>query len=136
MVAGFEFKIKLLESQFLVKEINDCCHRIEMICRNEGYEIPSPNGCFSWTVIEYKLPSIFDRPNIDREMLYTSPPPDSNKKSSVQLFKEHHIKAGETLKSIAFKYRVTAKGLSEINNIRLDGVLLPGKIILIPINDE
>lgn len=53
----------------------------------------------------------------------------------VPLFKEHHVKQGENLKSIATKYRVDASELSQVNGLDPKEGLTPGKLILIPIED-
>lgn len=54
----------------------------------------------------------------------------------VPLFKEHHVKQGETLKSIATKYRVDASELSQVNGLDPKENLTPGKLILVPIEEE
>ncbi|MBL7809517.1 MAG: LysM peptidoglycan-binding domain-containing protein [Saprospiraceae bacterium] len=54
----------------------------------------------------------------------------------VPLFREHHVKQGETLKSIATKYRVDAAELSQVNGLDPKENLIPGKLILIPIEEE
>jgi LysM repeat protein len=54
----------------------------------------------------------------------------------VPLFREHHVKQGETLKSIATKYRVDAAELSQVNGMDPKESLIPGKLILIPIEEE
>lgn len=54
----------------------------------------------------------------------------------VSLFKEHHVKQGETLNSIAAKYRVDASELSQINGLTPKEALTPGKTVLIPIEEE
>ncbi|MBN8678601.1 MAG: LysM peptidoglycan-binding domain-containing protein [Chitinophagales bacterium] len=54
----------------------------------------------------------------------------------VPLFREHHVKQGETLKSIATKYRVDAAELSQVNGLDPKENLIPGKLILIPIDEE
>ncbi len=59
-----------------------------------------------------------------------------NEPAKVPLFKEHHVKQGENLKSIAAKYRVDASELSQVNGLDPKEALTPGKIILIPIEDE
>lgn len=58
---------------------------------------------------------------------------DPNK---VPLFKEHLVKQGENLKSIAAKYRVDASELSQVNGLDPKEALIPGKLILIPIEDN
>lgn len=59
-----------------------------------------------------------------------------SKKEKVQLFREHHVKQGETLGSIASKFRVDISELSQVNGLDPKAPLIPGKVILIPANDE
>lgn len=54
----------------------------------------------------------------------------------VPLFREHHVKQGENLKSIAVKYRVDASELSQVNGLDPKEALTPGKLILIPIEED
>ena len=54
----------------------------------------------------------------------------------VPLFREHHVKQGETLKSIAAKYKVNAAEISQINGLDPKESLIPGKLILVPIEEE
>jgi len=54
----------------------------------------------------------------------------------VPLFKEHHVKQGENIKSIAAKYRVDASELSQINGLDPKESLTPGKLILVPIEEQ
>lgn len=56
--------------------------------------------------------------------------------AKVPLFKEHHVKQGENLKSIAAKYRVDVSELSQVNGLDPKEALIPGKLILIPIEEE
>lgn len=49
-------------------------------------------------------------------------------------FKEHRVQQGETLKSIAVKFRVDVSELSLVNGINPKEALVPGKVILIPID--
>lgn len=68
-------------------------------------------------------------------------PSDANRKKGeetpkVPLFKEHHVKQGETLNSIAAKFRVDASELSQINGLAPKEALTPGKLILVPIEEE
>jgi LysM repeat protein len=59
-----------------------------------------------------------------------------NKKEKVQLFREHHVKQGETLGSIASKFRVDASELSQVNGLDPKEPLVPGKVVLIPVDGE
>lgn len=68
------------------------------------------------------------KPSTTRKKGETSP--------KVPLFKEHHVKQGETLNSIAAKFRVDASELSQVNGLAPKEALTPGKIILIPIEEE
>ncbi|MCC7465060.1 MAG: LysM peptidoglycan-binding domain-containing protein [Saprospiraceae bacterium] len=54
----------------------------------------------------------------------------------VPLFREHHVKQGETLKSIAAKYKVDAAEISQINGLDPKESLIPGQLILVPIEEE
>jgi LysM repeat protein len=54
----------------------------------------------------------------------------------VPLFKEHLVKQGETLNSIAVKYRVEAYELSQVNGLDPKEKLIPGKLILIPVEEQ
>jgi LysM repeat protein len=63
----------------------------------------------------------------------TKPKKGENK---VQLFKEHHVKQGETLNSIAAKFKVSASEISQINGLNPKEALVPGKLVLIPIDSE
>ncbi|MFN0175533.1 MAG: LysM peptidoglycan-binding domain-containing protein [Saprospiraceae bacterium] len=56
--------------------------------------------------------------------------------NNVPLFKEHHVKQGETLNSIAAKFRVDASELSQVNGLSPKEALTPGKLILIPIEEQ
>jgi LysM repeat protein len=59
-----------------------------------------------------------------------------NDTPKVPLFKEHHVKQGENLKSIAIKYHVDVFELSQVNGFDPKESLVPGKIILIPIEEQ
>jgi len=67
---------------------------------------------------------------------------DNNKKTAtesapkVPLFREHHVKQGENLRSIATKYRVDAAELSQVNGLDPKENLTPGKLIMVPIEDN
>lgn len=54
----------------------------------------------------------------------------------VPLFREHHVKQGENIRSIATKYRVDAAELSQINGLDPKENLTPGKLIMVPIEDN
>jgi LysM repeat protein len=54
----------------------------------------------------------------------------------VPLFKEHLVKQGETLNSIAAKYRVDAFELSQVNGLDPKEKLIPGKLILVPMEEQ
>ncbi len=56
--------------------------------------------------------------------------------AKVPLFKEHHVKQGETLNSIAAKYKVDAAELSQVNGLDPKEALIPGKLILVPVEDQ
>jgi len=53
----------------------------------------------------------------------------------VPLFKEHVAKQGDTLRSIATKYKVDPAELAQVNGLGLNEAIIPGKWILIPIQD-
>jgi LysM repeat protein len=54
----------------------------------------------------------------------------------VPLFKEHLVKQGENLNSIAAKYKVDAFELSQVNGLDPKEKLIPGKLILIPVEEQ
>jgi len=56
--------------------------------------------------------------------------------AKVPLFREHHVKQGENLQSIAVKYKVNAFELSQVNGVDAKEALIPGKTILVPIMEE
>ncbi|MDX1911832.1 MAG: LysM peptidoglycan-binding domain-containing protein [Saprospiraceae bacterium] len=82
-----------------------------------------------------------EEPLYDDEASRTNTNPKSKTKpkkgeNKVQLFKEHHVKQGETLNSIAAKYKVSASELSQVNGLNPKEALVPGKLVLIPIDAE
>jgi LysM repeat protein len=93
-------------------------------------------------------PQRITKPNLNEESTFfdddtrvneKKPVSASNKKSEtakVPLFKEHHVKQGENLKSIAAKYHVDASELSQVNGLDPKENLTPGKLILIPVEQE
>lgn len=56
-----------------------------------------------------------------------------NEPAKVPLFKEHLVRQGENLNSIATKYRVNASELSQVNGLDPKESLMPGKLVLVPI---
>ncbi len=66
----------------------------------------------------------------------TGAKPKKGETAKVPLFKEHHVKQGETLNSIAAKFRVDASELSQVNGLSPKEALTPGKLVLIPIEEE
>ncbi len=56
-----------------------------------------------------------------------------NEAAKVPLFKEHLVRQGENLNSIATKYRVDASELSQVNGLDPKESLIPGKLVLVPI---
>jgi LysM repeat protein len=56
-----------------------------------------------------------------------------NETAKVPLFKEHLVRQGENLNSIATKYRVDASELSQVNGLDPKESLIPGKLVLVPI---
>jgi len=66
----------------------------------------------------------------------TGTKPKKGETAKVPLFKEHHVKQGETLNSIAAKFRVDASELSQINGLTPKEALTPGKLVLIPIEED
>jgi len=67
---------------------------------------------------------------------YTQPPqpqavnPADDKSDTY--FTEHIVQQGETVNSIAYKYRVSASELAQVNGINATESLMPGKRLLIP----
>ena len=85
----------------------------------------------------YEESSLYDEPSLVNPKKSTST--SRTKKGEtpkVPLFKEHHVKQGETLNSIATKYRVDASELSQVNGLAPKESLTPGKVILIPIEAD
>lgn len=62
--------------------------------------------------------------------------PSTDSTPKVPLFREHHVKQGETIRSIATKYRVDAAELSQVNGLDPKENLIPGKLIMVPIEDN
>lgn len=62
-----------------------------------------------------------------------------NKKTSdqpkVQQFREHLVRQGDTIRSVATRYKVDPSELALVNGLGLNEDLMPGKWILVPIND-
>ncbi|MDO8366768.1 MAG: LysM peptidoglycan-binding domain-containing protein [Saprospiraceae bacterium] len=56
-----------------------------------------------------------------------------SKSSKVLLYKEHYVRQGETLRSIAAKYKADAAELSKINGLDPKEDPVPGKTFLIPV---
>ncbi len=113
--------------------------------RRQGYSPPK------------KRPSIIDEPdtpaeyNYDDDRVYKDEDRyeetslyeedasrDGAKSNKVQLYKEHLVRQGETLRSIAAKYKVDSGKLGKINKLNLDdkGNPMPGNTFLIPIEDK
>ncbi|MBC7778416.1 MAG: LysM peptidoglycan-binding domain-containing protein [Phycisphaerae bacterium] len=63
---------------------------------------------------------------------------DGAKKVKVQLYKEHLVRQGETIRSIAAKYKVDSGKLGKLNKPTLSdkGEAMPGKTFLIPIEED
>ncbi len=59
----------------------------------------------------------------------------SSDQPKVPLFKEHVAKQGDTLRSIATKYKVDPAELAQVNGLGLNEAIVPGKWILIPIEE-
>lgn len=57
-------------------------------------------------------------------------------KSTVPQFKEHLARQGDTIRSIATKYKVDPAELAQVNGLSLNEAVTPGKWILIPIQEE
>ena len=57
-------------------------------------------------------------------------------KTKVPQFKEHLARQGDTLRSIATKYKVDPAELAQVNGLGLNEAVTPGKWILIPIEEE
>ncbi|MFN0034913.1 MAG: LysM peptidoglycan-binding domain-containing protein [Saprospiraceae bacterium] len=60
----------------------------------------------------------------------------NSKSAKVQLYKEHFVKQGETLRSIAAKYKVDAAKLAKANGLKAKEEPVPGKTFLIPIEED
>jgi LysM repeat protein len=56
-------------------------------------------------------------------------------KSNVPQFKEHLARQGDTLRSIATKYKVDPAELAQVNGLSLNEAVTPGKWILVPIEE-
>lgn len=55
--------------------------------------------------------------------------------SSVPQFKEHLARQGDTIRSIATKYKVDPAELAQVNGLGLNEAITPGKWILVPIHN-
>jgi len=58
------------------------------------------------------------------------------KDAKVLLYKEHPVRQGETLRSIAAKYKVDAAKLAKINGLKPKEDPVPGKTFLVPIDED
>jgi len=58
------------------------------------------------------------------------------KDAKVLLYKEHPVRQGETLRSIAAKYKVDATKLAKINGLKPKEDPVPGKTFLVPVDEE
>ena len=77
-----------------------------------------------------------DVDNKERAGLYPKSP---NKKTStenaVPQFKEHLARQGDTIRSIATKYKVDPAELAQVNGLGLNEAITPGKWVLVPIHN-